>query len=405
MKELHYKYYEDMKLFDPSDEEYELHFSQVPESKRQEFAYVKGKVLSRNVNKKMVRFTEPALQMAVRNFKATPFLEDHDRTMKSVRGTVTNLSLDDNGLNYFSIIPRTRENEHTIQMLQSDVAGVIKTSIGGSTTSITCSICNAEFIDDGVVHRDHRFGKRYDGELAFGNVNDWATKEISLTVFPADTDTSTSVYTTGFSELDDLKYNEQEQKSDTLLNEEINIKSDLHMTEEDVSNGSEPQIKSVTPEVDIEQVASQVSKEFVSKSDFDELKSIMLSLAERQKAQDEAVISAKRLELSELTGEDTEAYAGFSLSAIDKMIGLVRKRDVPEERGQVEGDGRRDHTQQITPEMKKEAARLILGIKPTSQKVVEQYGHYSTGNYTNDLYERVGKELSVKFAENEEGDK
>jgi hypothetical protein len=52
-----------------------------------------------------------------------------------------------------------------------------------------------------------------------GDIQTWTrTKEISATVFPADEDTPKQVYTTGFSELDDLLFNEEAMENEALIN-------------------------------------------------------------------------------------------------------------------------------------------------------------------------------------------
>lgn len=396
MKELHYKMYEDLKLFEPSDEEYELHFNQVPANKRSDFAYVKGTVLSRKVNKRHVRFTEKALTQAEAEFKPTPFLTDHVRSFDSMKGTITNLKLDDNGLNYYSIIPRTPNNEHTITMLQNDVAGLIKTSIGGKTTSITCNLCDEELFND----RQHKFGEKYDGVKAYGNVNTWNTKEISLTLFPADDDASTQVYTTGFSELDEFLV----KGSDILLNEEVNKESELNMT-----TGGKDVGKEGTPdpakEIEIAQADSPSLDNFAKKEDLDLVLSQLKIITDGLAKQEADKLDAKRLELSELTKEKVEKYSDLNLSALDQMIDLaklVKGADVPEERGQVELSNLKPA--KVSDDMKKEAIRVILGIGQTSEKVAKFYGDYTQG-YQDDIYDRVNKSLEVTFAEPDEGDK
>ncbi len=402
MKELHYKMYEDLNLFEPSNEEYELHFNQVPQDKRSDFAYVKGKVLSRKVNNKHVRFTEKALAQAEAEFKPTPFLTDHVRSFDSMKGTITSLKLDDNGLNYYSIIPRTSKNEHTITMLQNDVAGLIKTSIGGATTSITCNICSEELFND----REHMYGQKYDGIMAFGNVNTWKTKEISLTLFPADEEASTSIYSTGFSELDDILIKEVAEGSNNLLNEEDNSESELNMTGtgKDVGKGANPD-EPKDKVIEVVQADSPSMDDFVKKEDLDLVLSQLKTITDSLVAQETEKVDAKRLELSGLTKEKVETYADLNLNALDQMIGLARKvnGDIPDEKGQVELSNLKPA--KVSDDMKKEAIRLILGIQKPSDSVAIAYGDYTQG-YQDDIYERVNKELAITFAEPEDkGDK
>jgi len=385
-------------LFEPSEDEYELHFSQVPSEKRSDFAYVKGKVLSRKVNKRHVRFTEKALAQAEAEFKPTPFLTDHDRSFDSMKGTITNLKLDDNGLNYYSIIPRTPNNEHTITMLQNDVAKLIKTSIGGSTTSITCNLCDEELFND----REHTFGETYKGVKAFGNVNTWNTKEISLTLFPADDGSSTEIYTTGFGELDKFLVKGNADVSNNLLNEEVNSESEINMTEggKDVGKEGNPDPK----EIEVTQADSPSLDDYVKKEDFDLMMSQIKTISDSLAKKETDKLDAKKVELSLLTKEKVETYADLNLSAVDHMIGLAKKLngDVPDEKGQVELSNLKPA--KVSDDMKKEALRLILGIENASEKVAVHYADYSQG-YQDDVYDRVNKQLAITFAEPDEGDK
>jgi len=404
MKELEYRYYEDINLFEPSDDEFDLHFSQIPKERRDNFAYIKGKVLSRNVNKKMVRFSEPALVQAEREFKASPFLIEHEKSLKDMIGTITNFQLNDNGLDYFSVIPKTKQNEHYITMLQNDVHGIIRTSIGGTTSSITCSICSKELFKD----REHQYGKKYGGQLAFGNVNNWKTKEVSLTIFPADEDTTANVYQTGFSEIDKILLGENEEEGETLINEENNSESELNMTgEEDKDKVNGLTIEAVQ---ELIQNSTPSLDGFATKEEISGLTTLLQSLIDKETAKEEALVTAKRLELSKLTGKEVAIYASMDSVALDLMIEGIKEikgEEVPDEVGIV------DHSQsfkgknpKLTREMKLEAVRVILGVEDKSKRVDEHYGRYNT-NYQDDIYDRVDKSIKLKFKDEDEdtGDK
>ena len=403
MKELEYRYYEDINLFEPSDDEFDLHFSQVPKERRDSFAYIKGKVLSRNVNKKMVRFSEPALTQAEREFKASPFLIEHEKSLKDMIGTITNFQLNDNGLDYFSVVPKTKKNEHYITMLQNDIGNIIRTSIGGTTTSITCSICGKELFKD----REHQYGKKYDGQLAFGNVNNWKTKEVSLTIFPADDDTSANVYQTGFSEIDKILLKENEGEGETLINEEENKKSELKMTGEELNiKGNEVTLDAVK---ELVQNSIPSLDGFATKDEIGNLTTLLQSLVDKEKAKEEALLTDKKLELSKLTGKEVEIYASLDAIALDLMIGQIaelKKDDVPDERGIVDHNQTFKGKPKVTADMKKEAIRVILGIENASDKVEKHYGRYNH-NYQEDIYEQVDKAIAIKFKEDDkdEGDK
>lgn len=402
MKELEYKYYEDINLFEPSEEEYDLHFSQIPKERRENFAYIKGKVLSRNVNKKMVRFTEPALTQAEREFSAKPFLIEHEKSLKDMIGTITNFQLNDNGLDYFSVVPRTQKNDHYITMLQNDIGNIIKTSISGTTTSITCSICGKELFKD----RKHQFGKKYGGQLAFGNVNNWKTKEVSLTIFPADEDTSANVYQTGFSEIDEILLKENEDGGETLINEEANTESELNMTGEELDNkGNEITLDAVK---EIVQNSIPSLDGFATKDEIGNLTTLLQSLIDKDKAKEDALLTTKRLELSKMTGKEVEIYASIDDVSLDLMISQIaelKKDEVPDELGLVDHNQSFKGKPKLTVDMKKEAIRVILGIESPSKRVEEHYGSYNT-NYQDDIYERVDKAIQLKFKEDEDtGDK
>lgn len=398
MKELVYKHYEDMKLFEPSDEEYDLHFSQIPKESRGKFAYVKGRVLSRNINKKMVRFTDNALKQAEQDFKPSPMLIEHNASFKDMIGTITSFELNDSGLDYFSAIPLTEKNKHYIQMMESDFAGIIKTSIGGRTTSITCSICGEELFKDD----QHRYGRKYGGKLAFGNVNTWKTKEVSLTIFPADEDTSASVYTTGFSELDDILMNDTPNEGENLINEDTNINGELIMTGE----GETVENNGLDKDAVLELVQSSMPdlEGFATKDDVDGIKTMLSELVNARNEEKEAKLSSMRLELSKLTGKDVELYAEFSENALNTMLEREREiqQGIPDERGVVDSNNKSANRKvKVTPDVQKEAARIILGIQPTSDKVKEHYGLYSSGRRV-DVYDRLEKELALSFSEEEE---
>ncbi len=403
MKELVYQYYEDINLFEPSEDEFDLYFSQVPKERRDSFAYIKGKVLSRNVNKKMVRFTEPALTQAEREFKASPFLIEHEKSLKDMIGTITNFQLNDNGLDYFSVIPKTDKNAHYITMLQNDVAGIIRTSIGGTTTSITCNICGKELFKD----REHQFGRKYGGQLAFGNVNNWKTKEVSLTIFPADEDTSASVYQTGFSELDKILLKENETEGETLLNEEENKQSELKMTGEE----DKDKVNGITIEAvqELIQNSQQSLDGFATKDEMKLLTTLLQSLVDKEKGKEEAILTAKRLELSKLTGKEVEIYASMDAVSIDlfmDQIAELKKDVVPDELGMVDHSQNFKGKSKVTKDMKLEAVRVILGIQEKSKLVDAHYGRYNT-NYQEDIYDSVDKAIQLKFKEDDkdEGDK
>lgn len=402
MKELEYRYYEKINLFNPSEDEFELYFSQVPKERRENFAYIKGKVLSRNVNKKMIRFTEPALRQAEREFKARPFLIEHERSLKDMIGTITNFQLNDNGLDYFSIVPKTKQNEHYISMLQNDVHQIIKTSIGGTTTSITCSICGKELFKD----RDHQYGKKYDGQLAFGNVNNWKTKEVSLTIFPADDDTSANIYQTGFNEIDKILLKENEghnfTKGETLINEENNKESELKMTGEELKNKD----NEVTLDVVKELVQNSIPNldGFATKDEIGKLTTLLQSLVDKDKVKEEALLTNKRLELSKLTGKEVKIYASMEDVSLNLMIDQItemKKDDVPDEHGIVEHNQSFKGKPKVTADMQKEAIRVILGIENPSDRVAEHYGRYNI-NYQEDIYEQVDKAIAIKFKEDDD---
>lgn len=396
MIEYNYQAYEDISLVEPTEKEFELHFSEVKENKRDKFAYVKGRVLSRGYNKKKLRFTEKALEQAEKEFKPAPYLIEHQPGLDTTLGTITSVQLNDNGLDFFAIIPRSSKNDHYISMMENDPYNTIRSSIGGTTNSITCTLCGDEVMHD----KEHRLGEKYEQGLAMGDIQTWTrTKEISATVFPADEDTPKQVYTTGFSELDDLLFNEEAIESEALINENDNTISDLNMTEHDLEKmENEPaQIEvaqTSAPEIDTSQ--------FVSKEDYDALFSLVKELKDGAQAEKDKVLSEKRLKLTELTGEDEAEYISFGEEALDKMIKFASKsrKNVPEELGFVEGGKDKVVKQNVTDAMKKEALRIILNIPETSAKVNKHYGAYKNGRALN-VYDRVGKELEAKFSEDE----
>jgi hypothetical protein len=410
MAEYTYQSYEIAQSFQPTDKEYEMFFNDIPEAKRQEFAYVKGSVVTRGlINKKFIQFSDKALEQARSEFEPLPYQLDHSRELMGNAGTVTALELGDKGLSNYSAIPRTSKNLDFIEMLENDFAGLIKQSIGGVSNSIKCSICGMEVFQD----FDHWMGEKYDGRLAYGIVQEWRSKEISATLFPADDGADLSIYQTGFSEFDDLLQKQQKLKSEALINNNNNNNGELNMTEpikdEDKETSTPQDIEQKFTLEDVQKLMSAQSDELkASFSDkFSALDSIMAQMnAEKEKAKEALVV-----QLSGLTGKEKEVYASFSEDALGQMIELAGNTSVPDEKGRVEGGSKRK-VSKLDPFKRKSLASIILNIKAPSERALARANAYGynlslDGDYAHvfeDNYTRVQREASLRFAEDEDSE-
>ena len=407
--EFKYKAYTDIKMYDPTDEELGLYFSVDNAGDKNKFVYLKGRVLSREVNKKRIRFTDKAMQMAENNFKPAPFLIEHNHSLEGMIGTVTSLKRDDNGLNYFAIVPNIDANKKYIDLLNNDTAGLIKVSIGGVSRSITCSICNKELYEDS----SHYLGQKYGNKVAFGNVNDWRTDEISLTIFPADTKTSANMYEAGFNNLEELRIVGRESGENgnvgkKLINDNDQNMVELNMSDMDENKQNSPDVSSTINEGQIvELVQKAIPDNFVTKDELGEIKQLIQSFVEEKNKEKEIALSIKRKKLSELTGKSEELYVNLSENAIDILIDEINtiKPSVPNELGVVQhtqGGNNFGKRKNVTPEMRKEAIRVILGIAPTSEKVKKVYSVYKRNFGARAIDARISNTLSQLYGDKEE---
>jgi hypothetical protein len=385
------------------------------------FIFIEGKIISRGkVNLKFIEFSDKAISQAVKEFKPHPLLIEHKQGIPGMVGTVIKYVEDNKGLKLHALIPKTTKNEEFIELMQNDVAGLIKMSIGGLAFSIKCSICDEEVYKDydHIIGRKYKFKKQE--HVCHGIVDDWKTIESTFTIFPADVDTYQKEakfamgFSTGFDELDvmlDEKY--KLQNSDTFINEEENRHGDTPMKEGDEKdktdaikvNQSEPVQETVQDTTQMDELKAMVLK--LSEDMASSIKSVDEKVDKRFSQIDNEKKSVKIVELSTLTGEDTKTYLEMSEDTIEALLGMARKNkakaieqsiEVPEEAGSVD-DTFRESTK-MTRAMNLDAVSIMLGFKKTFSEMNDEYvSNY--GVYGESTEDKINRILNVRYAPKE----
>lgn len=380
----------------------EMIFSQfVSKADQEKFLFIEGKIISRGkVNLNFIQFSDKAIKQAVKEFKPHPALAEHQQNLFGMVGTVVKYVEDNDGLKLYSIIPKTDKNKDFLELIQNDVAGLIRLSIGGVAFSIKCSICDEEVYED----YDHIIGKTYKFKtekiVAYGIVDEWRTKESTFTIFPADTDTFqketkfSMSFSTGFDELDvmlDERYKSQD--STTLINTNENTNGEVKMPKDD----DKIVVDTAKTDLQFKELKTMVAE--ISQSMKDEMKTVSDKVDARFSTLDNEKKAGKIAELVALTDkDDTEKYLKMSSETIDALTVFAlknKKSEVPDESGLVD-DTFRD-SEKVTAGMRKDALSVMLGFKQTHSEMTEKY-EKEYGVFGESMADKVNRVLGVKYA-------
>lgn len=380
----------------------EMIFSQfVSKADQEKFLFIEGKIISRGkVNLNFIQFSDKAIKQAVKEFKPHPALAEHQQNLFGMVGTVVKYVEDNDGLKLYSIIPKTDKNKDFLELIQNDVAGLIRLSIGGVAFSIKCSICDEEVYED----YDHIIGKTYKFKtekiVAYGIVDEWRTKESTFTIFPADTDTFqketkfSMSFSTGFDELDvmlDERYKSQD--STTLINTNENTNGEVKMPKDD----DKIVVDTAKTDLQFKELKTMVAE--ISQSMKDEMKTVSDKVDARFSTLDNEKKAGKIAELVALTDkDDTEKYLKMSSETIDALTVFAlknKKSEVPDESGLVD-DTFRD-SEKVTAGMRKDALSVMLGFKQTHSEMTEKY-EKEYGVFGETMADKVNRVLGVKYA-------
>jgi|GEM_PF-4203428 len=159
-----------------------VNYTTIELSKDSSDATVKGVAVSYLLNSHYLKFTDQAIESAIEIFNKSRrkprVLIDHEVNTKNVVGVVKKLYKTDKGLGFEMSINPKHPSGIFFAIERGDVDAV---SIGGTSTSIKCSICGEEIRDC-----EHYLGQDYEGKIAYGLVQNFTLKELSITAFPAD---------------------------------------------------------------------------------------------------------------------------------------------------------------------------------------------------------------------------